>query len=144
MEESWLGSSWEDWSIRQIRLIHCFWLYRSVMLWLENSGFDDLEFLEESWSRIWLLQSVRAEPYYPRSVDWCNQSKPNAIIHAPFISVCDIVSVANTGPNLDVALWSQYSYPHCWVSQISVDAYALTCFTDNLTPSMIVKKIEVL
>ncbi len=63
------------------------------MLWLEScySGFDCLELLEESWSQIWLLQSVIAEHFYSRSMAWCNQSKPSSITHAPFISVWDIV-----------------------------------------------------
>lgn len=47
---------------------------------------------------LWLFgiawrEPVIAEHYYPRSVDWCSRSKLSAIIHAPFITVCDIVCI---------------------------------------------------
>lgn len=81
------------WSV--LALFSCFFWSRR--------HYGDLDLPDESWSLIGMFQSVWTQrSYLRRRAGRRSQSKPSTIIHAPFISVRDIVSVANIWPQLDL------------------------------------------
>lgn len=76
----------------------CFWLFAPgsyclagrLLQWLQWFGVAGREPVTDR--NVAVSQAQHSDP---RRVGWHSQSKPSAIIRAPFIPVCDSVSVAN-------------------------------------------------